>query len=77
MTTKELSAVTGVPCKTIRKFAPELDGVLVGGIHGYVFPKDAPKHLLAILRQRRGGAQWRIAQMRKQFSIRNEKQKSH
>lgn len=54
MTTKELSAVTGVPCKTIRKFALELDGILVGGVHGYIFPKNAPKWLLALLRERRG-----------------------
>ncbi|PWU06124.1 MAG: hypothetical protein C5B47_07965 [Verrucomicrobia bacterium] len=65
MTTKQLSNLTGVPEFTIRRLAPELDGVPCGGRYGYVFPKDAPKRLLAILRQRRGGSQWRIFQMRK------------
>ncbi len=65
MTTKQLMAVTGVPRSTIMRYVAELDAVPVGGSCGYVFTKEAPKRLLAILRQRRGGAQWRIHQMRK------------
>lgn len=58
MTTKELSLKTGIPPSTIRRYAPELDGIPVGGRHGYEFPEDAPKWLLALLRKTRGGAQW-------------------
>lgn len=65
MTTKQLHAVTGVPCKTIRRLARELDGVPIGGCHGYEFPKDAPKWLRALLREKRGGAQWRKPKTKK------------
>lgn len=52
MTTAELSKLTGVPVYTIRRLAVQLDGIPVGGRHGYEFPERAPQWLRAELRKR-------------------------
>lgn len=45
LTTAELSEETGVPVKTIRRYAIALGGIPVGGRHGFAFPKKAIKQL--------------------------------
>ena len=52
MTTKQLSEATGIPKSVIWKFAEELDAMPIGGRHGFEFPKDSPKRIRAILRER-------------------------
>jgi len=52
LTTAELSAATGVPPCTIRKFAKGMGGLFVGGRRGYVFPKKAIKQLPLLIQDR-------------------------
>lgn len=54
MNTAQLSKRTGIPAKTIRRYARQLDAIPVKGQTGWIFPDpiDAEDRLLAILRKR-------------------------
>lgn len=52
ITTAQLHAETGVPKRTIHRHAAQLDGLKIGGRAGFVFPKEAPKWLRQILREK-------------------------
>lgn len=54
MSTRELSEATGIPAKTIRRYAAQLDAIPVKGQTGWIFPdpQDAEDRFLAILRKR-------------------------
>jgi len=53
MTTKELSEKTGVPIYTIRRLAPNLDGLYVGGKTGWILGDAAEARLIQELNKRR------------------------
>lgn len=52
ISTKQLSEITGVGSKTIRRMAYDLDGIPVGGKRGWIFPASAPQQVVRLLRER-------------------------
>lgn len=65
MNTKQLSAQTGVPMATIRRFAEHLGAIPVGGNVGFVFSAKAPTQLRLLIqdaasqRKKAGRKSWK------------------